>query len=48
MITVRLVLLVLAIFAFALAAVGIEPRAPTRFNLVAAGLFCWALSLVMV
>jgi len=44
MITVRLVLLVLALIAFALAALGVQ----SRFNLMAVGLFCWALSQVVV
>jgi len=44
MIPVRLILLVLALITFALAAFGVQ----SRFNLVAVGLFCWVLSLVVV
>ena len=40
----RLVLILLALVAFACAAFGIT----SRFNLIAVGLFCWALSLVLV
>lgn len=44
MITVRLVLLVLALISFALSALGVQ----SRFNLQSVGLFCWVLSLVIV
>lgn len=44
MITARLVLLVMALVAFGLAAAGVA----SRFNLIAAGLFCWVLSLMIV
>lgn len=44
MITIRLVLLLLAFVAFVLAAAGVP--AP-RTNLVAAGLACWVLSLLV-
>lgn len=44
MITARLVLLVLALICFALSAFGVA----SRFNLQSVGLFCWALSLVLV
>lgn len=41
MATVRLVLVIVALVAFALAALGV---AVPRLNLTAAGLFCWLLS----
>jgi hypothetical protein len=44
MITPRLILIILALIAFAMAALGVG----SRFNLIAVGLFCWALSLVLV
>jgi len=44
MIHVRLFLLLLAVVAFALAAFGVT----SRVNLIAVGLFCWALSLILV
>ena len=44
MITVRLLLLVLAFLLFVLAAVGVSHP---RFNLTAAGLACWSLSLII-
>lgn len=44
MITVRLVLLVLGLIAFALSALGVQ----SRFNLQSVGLFCWCLSAVVV
>ena len=40
----RLILLVLALMAFAAAALG----APSRFNLMAVGLFLWVLALLVV
>lgn len=43
MITLRLILLVLALIAFAAAAVGVQ----SRFNLIATGLFLWVLTLVI-
>jgi hypothetical protein len=44
MITLRLVLLILALIAFVLAALGVQ----SRFNLLAVGLACWVLSLVLI
>jgi hypothetical protein len=44
MITARLVLIIMALMAFAAAALGLT----SRFNLIAVGLFCWALSLILV
>ena len=43
MVTIKLVLLVLAFVLFLLAALGV---AHPRWNLVAAGLACWTLSLL--
>jgi len=43
MITVKLVLIVLALVLFALAAVGVPSG---RFGLIAGGLFAWCLSTV--
>jgi hypothetical protein len=43
MITARLILLILAVIAFALAVFDVK----SRVNLTAAGLFFWALSLVL-
>lgn len=45
MITVSLILLVFAFVLFVLAAIGV-PSSP-RFNLVAAGLACWVLSVML-
>jgi hypothetical protein len=43
MITLRLLLLILALLAFVVAAAGV----PSRINLVAAGLALWMLSLLV-
>ncbi len=43
MVTVSLVLLIAALVLFGVAIFG----PPTRINLVAAGLFCWVLSIVI-
>jgi hypothetical protein len=44
MVTVKLVLLVLALVLFGLAALGVPS---SRINLVAGGLLCWCLSTVV-
>lgn len=44
MITARFVLLVIAAVLFALAAFGVSH---SRVNLLAAGLFCWVLAIVI-
>jgi hypothetical protein len=44
MIHARLLLMILALLAFACAAFGVA----SRFNLIAVGLFCWALSLILI
>jgi hypothetical protein len=45
MITVKLLLMILAVICFLIAAIGV-PASP-RVNLVAAGLFFWSLSVIV-
>ena len=43
MITIRVLLLGLALLCFGAAAIGV-PTPPSRFNLIGAGLFLWVLT----
>jgi len=44
---IRLVLMILAVICFVIAAMGIPPTNPRTMNIIAAGLAFWALSILL-